>query len=120
MDLVILLELWDFINCWFVFVGIGQKMQHGSKYYVTVTAVNMVDMNENAFSDAVGVDLTPPQTGMVVDLHSVYRIDATSTDNTVAMNAKICLTKDGKTLAHPEQRLNQHLYSTVNCVSIQS
>lgn len=95
-------------------------MQHGSKYYVTVTAVNMVDMNENAFSDAVGVDLTPPQTGMVVDLHSVYRIDATSTDNTVAMNAKICLTKDGKTLAHPEQRLNQHLYSTVNCVSIQS
>lgn len=62
---------------------------------MTVTAVNSVDMTENAFSDAIGVDLTPPQTGMVVDLSSVYIIDATSTDNTVAMNAKVCLTEEG-------------------------
>ena len=33
---------------------------------------------------------------MVVDLTSVYRIDVTSSDNTVAMNAKICLTEEGK------------------------
>ena len=71
-------------------------MEHGAKYYVTVTAVNSVDMTENAFSEAIGVDLTPPQKGMVVDLTSVYRIDVSSSDNTVAMNAKICLTEEGK------------------------
>ena len=55
-------------------------------------------MIENALSDAIGMDLTPPQKGMVVDLTSVYiyRIDVTSSDNTVAMNAKICLTEEGK------------------------
>ena len=79
-----------------LFVGVGEKMEHGAKYYVTVTAVNSVDMTENAFSEAIGVDLTPPQKGMVVDLTSVYRIDVTSSDNTVAMNAKICQTEEGK------------------------
>lgn len=70
-------------------------MHHGEEYFVTVTAINSVYMTSNAFSDAVGVDLTPPQAGMVVDLNSVYRIDASSTDNTVSMNAKICLTEEG-------------------------
>ena len=40
------------------------------------------------------MDLTP-QKGMVVDLTSVYRIDVISSDNTVAMNAEICLTEEG-------------------------
>ena len=53
-------------------------------------------MIENALSDAIGVDLTPPQERIVVDLTSVYRIDVTSSDNTVTMNAKICLTEEGK------------------------
>ena len=55
-------------------------------------------MIENALSDAIGVDLTPPQKGMVVDLTSMYicRIDVTSSDNTVTMNARICLTEEGK------------------------
>ena len=52
-------------------------------------------MIENALSDAIGVDLTPPQERIVVDLTSVYRIDVISSDNTVAMNAKICLTEEG-------------------------
>ena len=82
-------------SCFIHFAGVGEKMEHGAKYYVTVTAVNSVDMTENAFSEAIGVDLTPPQKGMVVDLTSVYRIDVSSSDNTVAMNAKICLTEEG-------------------------
>ena len=68
-------------------------MEHGAKYYVTLTAVHSVDMTENAFSEAIGVDLTPAQKGMVVDLTSVYSIDVTDSDNTVAMNSKICLRK---------------------------
>lgn len=71
-------------------------MHHGEEYYVTVTAINTVDMTSNAFSGAVGVDLTPPKAGVVVDLSSVYRIDASSTDNTVSMNAKICATEEGQ------------------------
>ena len=42
-------------------------------------------MIENALSDAIGVDLTPPQERIVVDLTSVYRINVTSSDNTVAI-----------------------------------
>lgn len=77
------------------FVDAWKKMYHGEEYYVTVTAINTVDMTSNAFSGAVGVDLTPPKAGMVVDLSSVYRIDASSTDHTVSMNAKICATEEG-------------------------
>jgi hypothetical protein len=75
---------------------VWKQMSQGEEYFVTVTAVNSVYMSSNAFSNAVGVDLTPPQTGTVVDLTSVYRIDASSTDNTVSMNAKICLTEEGR------------------------
>ena len=46
------------------FVGVEEKMEHGTKYYVIVTAVNSVDQTENASSEAIGVDLTPPQEGM--------------------------------------------------------
>ena len=55
-------------------------------------------MIENALSDAIGMDLTPPKKGMMVDLTSMYicRIDVTSSDNTVTMNARICLTEEGK------------------------
>lgn len=70
-------------------------MSHGAEYYVTVTAVNTVDMTVNAFSNKIGVDTTPPKTGVVVDLNSVYRIDAKSTDETVRMNAVICKTVAG-------------------------
>lgn len=71
-------------------------MHHGEEYYVTVTAINMVGMPSNSFSNAVGVDLTPPKAGMVVDLSSVYTIDVSSTQNTVSRNAKICGTEEGK------------------------
>ncbi|XP_062596534.1 uncharacterized protein LOC134257978, partial [Saccostrea cucullata] len=74
----------------FTLQGVGKKMLHGVEYFVTVTAVNYVGMTTSVFSKAIVVDLTPPQSGMVVDLNSVYRIDASSTENTVAMNAKIC------------------------------
>ena len=77
------------------FVGVEEKIEHGAKYYVTVTAVNSVNTTENAFSEAIGVDLNQPQKGMVVDLTSVYRIDVTSSDNTVAVNAEICPTEEG-------------------------
>ena len=42
-------------------------------------------MIENALFDAIRVDLTPSQEEIVVDLTSVYRIDVTSSDNTVAI-----------------------------------
>lgn len=71
-------------------------MSHGSEYFVTVTAVNTVDMVVNAFSNKIGVDTTPPKTGIVVDLNSVYRIDAKSTDETVRMNSLICKTVAGQ------------------------
>lgn len=70
-------------------------MSHGAEYYVTITAINTVDMTVNAFSNKIGVDTTPPVTGMVVDLNSVYRIDAQSTDETVKMNSLICKTVEG-------------------------
>lgn len=70
-------------------------MSHGAEYYVTVTAVNTVDMTVNAFSNKIGVDTTPPKTGVVVDLNSVYRIDTKSVDETVGMNAVICKTVAG-------------------------
>lgn len=63
---------------------------------MTVTAINMVGMSSDAFSNAVIVDQTPPKAGMVVDLSSVYRIDASSTEKTVSMNSKICVTDEGK------------------------
>jgi hypothetical protein len=92
-----------------------RKMSQGEEYFVTVTAVNSVYMTSNAFSNAVGVDLTPPQTGMVVDLTSVYRIDASSTDNTVAMNAKICLTEGGRCFIRYKSQNNCLMFEMLAC-----
>ena len=71
-------------------------MEHGA---------NSVDMTEHAFSEAIGDDITQPQEEMVLDLTSVYRIDVTSRYNTVAMNAKICLTEEVK-----EKNLFRHIH----------
>ncbi|CAG2210833.1 unnamed protein product [Mytilus edulis] len=74
--------------------GLGDKLHHGDKYYVTVTAVNYVDMEAYAFSSEIGIDSTPPTYGKVIDLHTTYRVDVTDTEMTLAMNAKKCDTDD--------------------------
>ncbi|VDH98959.1 Hypothetical predicted protein [Mytilus galloprovincialis] len=74
--------------------GLGNKLYHGDKYYVTVTAVNLVDMETYAFSAEIGIDSTPPTYGKVIDLHTTYRVDVTNTEMTLAMNAKKCDTDD--------------------------
>ena len=73
-------------------------LQHGVSYYVTVTAVNIIGMETSGFSDVIGLDLTPPASGKVVDLHSVFRIDVTNSTATVVMNKKICTTDEGRVL----------------------
>ncbi|XP_076085507.1 uncharacterized protein LOC143056307 [Mytilus galloprovincialis] len=74
--------------------GLGDKLHHGDKYYVTVTAVNYVDMEAYAFSAEIGIDSTPPTYGKVIDLHTTYRVDVTDTEMTLAMNAKKCDTDE--------------------------
>ncbi|XP_076085326.1 uncharacterized protein LOC143056125 [Mytilus galloprovincialis] len=74
--------------------GLGDQLQHGDKYYVTVTAVNYVDMEAYAFSSEIGIDSTPPTYGKVIDLHTTYRVDVTDTEMTLAMNAKKCDTDE--------------------------
>ncbi|XP_052081925.1 uncharacterized protein LOC127719726 isoform X2 [Mytilus californianus] len=74
--------------------GLGDKLHHGDKYYVTVTAVNYVDMESYGFSSEIGIDSTPPTYGKVIDLHTTYRVDVTNTEMTLAMNAKKCDTDD--------------------------
>lgn len=65
---------------------------------MTVTAVNLVDMETYAFSAEIGIDSTPPTYGKVIDLHTTYRVDVTNTEMTLAMNAKKCDTDDGKNI----------------------
>ncbi|CAG2246701.1 unnamed protein product [Mytilus edulis] len=74
--------------------GLGDQLHHGDKYYVTVTAVNFVDMESYGFSSEIGIDSTPPTYGKVIDLHTTYRVDVTDTEMTLAMNAKKCDTDD--------------------------
>lgn len=81
---------------WLLFLGLGDKMKHGDKYYVTVTAINFVDKETYAFSTAIGIDSTAPTFGKVIDLHTTYRVDVTNSDVTLQMNAKKCDTDDGR------------------------
>ncbi|XP_071177976.1 uncharacterized protein [Mytilus edulis] len=76
------------------FQGLGHKLNHGDKYYVTVTAVNFVDMEAYAFSSEIGIDSTPPTYGKVIDLHTTHRVDVTNTERTLAMDAKKCDTDE--------------------------
>ncbi|KAK3104702.1 hypothetical protein FSP39_008103 [Pinctada imbricata] len=78
----------------FTIDGVFGQLQHGVSYFVTVTAVNKVGMEISAFSDVIGVDLTPPTFGRVIDLHSVYRLDNTNNTATVEMNKKVCDTDE--------------------------
>ena len=77
------------------FTGVTSQLSHGSIYYVTVTAVNTVGLEISAFSLPITLDTTPPVTGKVVDLHSVYRLDFSDNAATVTQNSVHCSTKEG-------------------------
>jgi hypothetical protein len=64
-------------------------------YYMTVTAVNKVGLQSYSFSGPINIDVTPPISGKVVDLHTTYRIDVNDNTATVQMNAKACTTDAG-------------------------
>ena len=70
-------------------------MVHGQTYYVTVTAVNTVDLQSYAFSGPIAIDTTPPHAGRVIDLHTTYRMDVTNNTATILMNSKTCTTDEG-------------------------
>lgn len=72
-------------------------MKHGKPYYVTVTAINMVDLETYGFSGPIAIDTTPPKYGRVIDLHTTYRLDVTDNEVTVNLNAKVCDEEEGKT-----------------------
>lgn len=76
-------------------VGVTSQLSHGSVYYVTVTAVNTVGLEVSAFSLPIVLDTTPPVTGKVVDLHSVYRLDFSDNTATVTQNSVQCSTEQG-------------------------
>jgi hypothetical protein len=50
-------------------------LEHGKSYYITVTAINTVDMETYAFSGPVAIDTTPPNYGKVVDLHTTFKCE---------------------------------------------
>lgn len=77
-------------------VGVTSQLSHGSVYYVTVTAVNTVGLEVSAFSLPIILDTTPPVTGKVVDLHSVYRLDFSDNTATVTQNSVQCSTEQGR------------------------
>ena len=77
------------------FTGVTSQLSHGSIYYVTVTAVNTVGLEISAFSLPITLDTTPPVTGKVVDLHSVYRLDFSDNAATVTQNSVHCSTNEG-------------------------
>ena len=70
-------------------------MVHEKSYYMTVTAVNKVGLQSYSFSGPISIDVTPPISGKVVDLHTTYRIDVNDNTATVQMNAKACTTDAG-------------------------
>lgn len=76
-------------------VGVTGQLSHGTVYYVTVTAVNTVGLVVSAFSLPIALDTTPPVTGKVVDLHSVYRLDVSDNAATVTQNSVQCSTEQG-------------------------
>ena len=83
------------IKCFYFGTGETERLIHGKSYFVTITAINTVDLETYAFSGPIAVDTTPPNYGKVINLHSTYRIDATSNSATVDMNANICNTDEG-------------------------
>ncbi|CAG2187681.1 unnamed protein product [Mytilus edulis] len=70
--------------------GVTKHLKHGKSYYVTVTAINMVDLETYGFSGPIAIDTTPPKYGRVIDLHTTYRLDVTDNEVTVNLNAKVC------------------------------
>jgi hypothetical protein len=70
-------------------------MAHEKSYYMTVTAINKVGLQSYSFSGPISIDVTPPISGKVVDLHTTYRIDVNDNTATVQMNAKACATDAG-------------------------
>lgn len=74
----------------------GIDFKHGHSYYVMITAKNAVGLNSSAISEAINIDDTPPEFGMVIELHSEYRIEYNDDEATVAFNNHMCGSDSGK------------------------
>lgn len=68
---------------------------HTDKFYATVTAVNGVGLDVSAQSNAITVDDTPPEGGVVIELPGMSRIYPNNVSSTVMMNRRACANKEG-------------------------
>jgi hypothetical protein len=81
-----------------LFIDADSLMNHGKFYYVTVTAINSVELQSYAFSGPIAIDTTPPKAAKVINLHTTYRMDVTNNTATMLMNSKTCITDEGNLL----------------------
>ncbi|XP_078578634.1 uncharacterized protein LOC144863382 [Branchiostoma floridae x Branchiostoma japonicum] len=59
----------------------GVTLEHGGTYYATLSAVNGVGLQSQAFSEPIAVDLTPPVPGLVIELTGIDLIELQHRDN---------------------------------------
>ncbi|XP_066298079.1 uncharacterized protein [Branchiostoma lanceolatum] len=59
----------------------GQFLRHQESYYATVIAYNAVSGKTSAYSAAIVIDDTPPVTGTVAELDSIYHADLEGDDS---------------------------------------
>jgi hypothetical protein len=50
-----------------LFIDADSLMNHGKFYYVTVTAINSVELQSYAFSGPIAIDTTPPKAAKVIN-----------------------------------------------------
>ncbi|CAH1258771.1 JAG1 [Branchiostoma lanceolatum] len=53
----------------------GVNLEHGGTYYATLSAVNGVGLQAQAFSEPITVDMTPPAPGLVIELTGVDLVE---------------------------------------------